>query len=163
MMILFNHVGNPYPIDSIEECITKFKPSYTKTVQKIISTTINGIDKKLFATNVAMLMTSFMMTRSGPFKGVRLSNRKIHDPKNTVADCWDAIGGHLTDVKAFIQSKVINERSRFLVEISDSDLNYVIANIWDIFKKLLPVCMTENSLGLVGLICSASRNRASDR
>lgn len=149
-MILFDNDDQSHTERYIKKCITDFSQAYTSTVREIISSTENGIDKNIFFPNVAKLMASFKMTRSGPFKGVRFENHRVYDPQGKVADCWAATGESLIEIKNFIGSKPESSNPRVLIELSDYDRNLVIANVWEIFKRLLPICMTENSLGLVG-------------
>ena len=82
----------------------------------------------------------FKMTRSGVF------HRKLYE---TLSECWDVIGKTVIDIKNFIL-KTGKSRDRFLLEISDIEMAYVIAEIWRMTKAILPLTMSENSFGLVG-------------
>jgi len=68
--ILFDKKGRPLKPDSIRKGIAIFPHSYNKTVLKTIQNSQSGLSKRVFCENIAILMPTFKMTRSGSFKGV---------------------------------------------------------------------------------------------
>jgi hypothetical protein len=81
------------------------------------------------------------MTRGGPFKKGQV--------KPKLLTCWDQIGSNLMNIK-----KLVNEsglpRERFLLELDPTSREVLIAGMWSITKKLLPITMGKTSWGLVG-------------
>ncbi len=151
MKVLFDNSGNPHPKAYIEKCLEKFGRSYSLTVQEIIGATQDRIDKGIFLKNAAKLMSNFKMTRTGPFKGVRVFNRKGFDnDREILSESWKAIGESVLDLKKFLISRPIATRERVLVEVSEVERKQVAGKLWYMFKQLLPLCMSETSLGLVG-------------
>lgn len=151
MKVLFDNSGNPHPKAYIEKCLEKFGRSYSLTVQEIIGATQDRIDKGIFLNNAAKLMSNFKMTRRGPFKGVRVFNRKGFDnDRGILSESWKAIGESVLDLKKFLISRPNATRERVLVEISEVERKQVAGKLWYMFKQLLPLCMSETSLGLVG-------------
>ena len=55
MKVLFDNSGNPHPRAYIEKRLGKFGRSYSLTVQEIIGTTQDRIDKGVFLRNTAKL------------------------------------------------------------------------------------------------------------
>lgn len=151
MKVLFDNSGNPHPKAYIEKFLEKFGRSYSLTVQEIIGATHDRIDKGIFLNNAAKLMSNFKMTRRGPFKGVRVFNRKGFDnDRGILSESWKAIGESVLDLKKFLISRPNATRERVLVEISEVERKQVAGKLWYMFKQLLPLCMSETSLGLVG-------------
>lgn len=148
MIVLFIKKGTPIKPDSIRNSITTFGNNYNQTVREIIKNSENGINKQIFSRNVAILMTKFKMTRSGPFKGVKFSDGKVEDPNEQIATCWERIGNDVVKLRNFLIQHEKN-RSRVLVEISPSILKEVDSELWQMFKKLVPICMGKYTLGLV--------------
>lgn len=99
MNILFKTNGNPYRAGFIEKCVRNFGKSYNETLRKIISNSSNGLNKKIFYRNVAMLMPNFMMGRAGPFKGIKYMDGHVMDPEGQIATCWDSIGKRAVKLK----------------------------------------------------------------
>jgi len=149
--VLFDNSGNPPPKAYIGKCLEKFGRTYSLTVQEITGATHDRIDKGIFLNNAAKLMSNFKMTRRGPFKGVRVFNRKGFDnDRGIVSESWKAIGESVLDLKKFLISRPNATRQRVLVEISEDERKQVAGKLWYMFKQLLPLCMSETSLGLVG-------------
>jgi len=149
LKILFNKKGNPATPESIRSSIINFGNSYNETIREIIVNSRNGVDRKIFFQNVAKLMPNFKMTRQGPFKGVSYSNGIAKDPKGQIADCWEGIGDSAVKLREFLDKKRTESRARVLVEISHSTQKEIATQLWNMFKKLVSLCMGKNTLGLV--------------
>ncbi len=149
MKVLFNSSGEPYSTDYVKKCMKDFSLGYSITVCDVIKATENGIDKYIFFKNVSKLMANFKMTRSGPFKGIRFLDGRIIDPEGRVAACWDAIGEYLIEVINILNSTAKGDRSRVLVEMPDSIRALMVSKLWGMFKRLLPICISKTSWGLV--------------
>ena len=87
LKILFTKNGNLIKPGAISLAISNFGNSYNETVQDIIITSRNGVDRNIFFQNVSKLMSNFKMTRQGPFKGVSCSSGTVKDPKGQIAAC----------------------------------------------------------------------------
>ena len=85
----------------------------------------------------------------GPFKGVTFSDGKIEDPNGQIAACWKGVGNNTVKLKDFLDRQNKKIRARVLVEISRSAQEEVASELWEMFKKLVPLCMGRNTLGLV--------------
>jgi len=121
------------------------------TIQEIISATQRRIDKGIFLNNAAKLMSNFKMTRRGPFKGVRVVNGNgIDNDSEILGESWKAIREPAIALKEFLITLPNVTRQRVLVEIAEVERKQVAGKLWDMFKKLLPLCLSEASLGLVG-------------
>lgn len=151
MKVLFDNSGNPHHKAYLEECVKNFGRSYSKTVQEIISDTQDRVDEVIFVNNAAKLMSNFKMTRSGPFKGVKVSDRKGFDnDRGILKKSWNAIEKSVLDLKQFLTGRPTTPRARILIEISKDERNQVSEELWYMFKLLLPICMSDTTLGLVG-------------
>jgi hypothetical protein len=150
MYILSKKSGDPYSFNFVRQCVIDFGKGYNRTVSMAIENSNAGLDKKVFRQNVGMLMPNFLMGRAGPFKGLKYSNGRVVDPKNIVSKCWKSIGEQSVQLRAFIDGRNQGNRIRALVAMSDSEQRKVAAELWSIFKALLPVCMGKHSMGLVG-------------
>ena len=151
MKVLFDSSDNPHPEAYVKKCVTAFGRSYSLTVQEIIRETEDRIDEAIFLSNAAKLMSNFKMTRRGPFKGVGFSRGKGPDnDQGILSDSWKTIGESVLDLKQFLISRPNTNRSRVLVEISEAERKHVAEQLWFMFKRLLPLCMSETSWGLVG-------------
>jgi hypothetical protein len=149
--VLFDNLGNPHSKAYIEECLKKFGQSYSLTVRGIIGATEERIDKGIFLNNAARLMSNFKMTRRGPFKGVRVFNTKgVDNDRGILSESWKVIGESALHLKKFLISQPNATRQRVLVEISEDERKRVAEKLWHMFKQLLPLLMSETSLGLVG-------------
>lgn len=149
MKILFDQLGNPLsPID-ITNDVACFGVSYTTTVQDVIRRSQNGLTQDIFFKNVAQLMANFKMTRNGLFKGVKYLHGTVQDPNGQIAACWSIVGSDTTHLRNYLSQQNVNHRNRTLVEISASARNKVILDLWTMLKKLLAVCMSDGSYGLV--------------
>ncbi len=149
MLVLFNGRGKPIKADDVKKSISEFGYSYNVTVQAVIDDSEAGIDKRMFFENVARLMPNFRMTRSGPFKGVTYLNGRVRDPNGQIRSCWTGIGNDLVQVRKVIDVQRRKNRSRVLVDMSESLRKKVIAELWQIFKKLEFICRGETRFGMV--------------
>ena len=80
------------------------------------------------------------MTRSGPFR-VNCHER-LHS-------CWNAVGSNLIEINNQVRNSSL-PRDRYILELSEREREKLIADIWQITKKLLPFTMGKTSYGLVG-------------
>jgi len=148
MNILFDNRSNPLKADYIKKCIAGFGESYNATVWEIINNSRKGINKEIFFKNVATLMPNFKMTRAGPFKGVKYLVGRVKDPNGQIAACWGGIGNNTVKLRNFLDLHK-KDRARVLIEILRSAQNEVASELWEMFKKLVPLCMEKSTLGLV--------------
>jgi hypothetical protein len=121
--------------------INGFGDSYCNAIKEIIvNSKVLGRDGEEFIKCASRILSNFKMTRRGPFH---------ENPNEILRECWDAVGTNLIE----INNKVLNSglrRERFLLEISKPEREELIAEIWEITKKLLPLTMGKTSYGLVG-------------
>ncbi|MBW2299517.1 MAG: hypothetical protein JRF46_04410 [Deltaproteobacteria bacterium] len=148
MRILFNERGKPLEPKSIRKSIATFGSSYNRTVGAIIENSGSGINRKVFYQNVATLMPNFKMTRQGPFKGVNYFDGKAVDPKGQISVCWQEVGEKVIELRNFLDAKK-KDRARVIIEIPHAEQEKVASELWQIFKKLVSLCMGKNTLGLV--------------
>ncbi|HUT44098.1 MAG TPA: hypothetical protein VMW95_07155 [Desulfobacterales bacterium] len=149
MKILFDQFGNPLSPETIKNDVDRFSVSYTATVHDIIKRSQNGLAQDIFFKNVAQLMANFKMTRSGLFKGVKYLRGTVQDPNGQIAACWSIVGSDTVQLRNYLSQQNVSHRNRTLVEISESARNKVILDLWTMLKKLLSVCMSNGSYGLV--------------
>ena len=149
--VLFSRNGKPYSAQTIGREVGSFGRSYNRIVLEIIKNSRGGITRQVFFRNVALLMPNFLMTRQGPFRGIRYiaSKDTVRDPDGKIALCWAMIGQRLKDVKERIGTYENNSLKRVLIEMRHSERKTVSLALWEMFKKLLPVCMGKSTLGLV--------------
>jgi len=142
--ILFNYKEAITP-EAISKAIVKFGGSYSNITAKIIhDSELLDKDGKVFVQCASRILSNFKMTRSGPFHD---------DCDGTLRDCWKAIGGDLLKINKSVRNSVRNRglsRDRYIVELSNSECDRLISEIWLITKKLLPFTMGKTSYGLVG-------------
>jgi len=149
MKILFDPSGNPLSPAAIKNGVNRFGVSYTATVHDIIKRSQSGLTRDIFFKNVAQLMSNFKMTRNGLFKGVKYLSGTVQDPNGQIDNCWSIVGSDTILLRNYLSQQNVNRRNRTLVEISASASNKVILDLWTMLKKLLSVCMSEGSYGLV--------------
>jgi len=149
--ILFRKSGNPYSPRFVERCVSQFGPSYNTVVLEIINRSRANLTREVFLTNVALVMPNFLMTRQGPFYGLRYIREKDRITGNTrrVRQCWDIAGKEIRRLKKFIRSNKVHSYQRILVDMASDDREEVALRLWKIFKMLLPICMGKSTLGLV--------------
>lgn len=148
MKILFDKLGSPIKASLIKENVAAFGQSYNATVLGIIKKSEDGISQKVFYENVATLMPNFKMTRAGPFKGINCFGGIVHDPNGQIASCWERIGNEVIQLRNFLDGHK-QGRARVLVEIPRPTQEEVASGLWEVFKKLVSLCMGKSTLGLV--------------
>lgn len=140
--ILFTADNRAITPKKVRDTITRFGDSYINATYKIIQNSKEvNIDEKVFIKCAPLILSSFGMTRSGPFKKGR--------NKNILLDCWSEVGSGIIEIKnSVLQSGC--SRDRLLLELDQQQLEELIANIWIVMKKLLPFTMGKTTYGLVG-------------
>jgi len=117
---------------------------------KIIDGSRNEISRDVFLKNVAILMSNFLMTRSGHFRGVRYNRREAKVVgEDKIEPCWKVAVKNMTELKEFISSRPDSSYQRVLIDMKIGDQRKVADDLWKIFKLLLPLCMGKSTLGLV--------------
>ena len=140
--ILFVSDGQAITPERIYDEIARFGDSYINAIYKIIQDSKElDIDGKVFIKCASLILSSFGMTRSGPFK----KGRNI----NILPDCWSRVGVSLIDLKLSILQSGFS-RDRFLLELDQNKREKLIAEISLIMKNLLPFTMGKTTYGLVG-------------
>jgi hypothetical protein len=147
--VLFDSRYKPLPPNLIRESINGFGDGYNKVVRQVIENSDRRLDKRVFCENVAMLMPNFKMTRQGPFKGVKIVGRSVKDPEGIIAGCWKEVGKNATALRRFLDSQN-KGRVRVIVEVPSSVKEEIAENLWNMFKKIVRLCMGEHTYGLVG-------------
>jgi hypothetical protein len=134
--------------ETITERIVAFGNKYNNATRDIIRDS-RVLDKhgKAFIKCASRILSSFGMTRSGPFKGAGIVGKT--NKKKILSECWDAIGDRLLEVnKSVLESNL--SRDRYLLELSEPERAQLIAEVWLMTKQLLPFTMGKTSHGLVG-------------
>ena len=123
---------------------------YRDAVRTVIHDSVK-LDKggEVFARCTARILSNFGMTRSGPFRGVRIKKDGSVNGRGILMACWERVGGDLMETRSAIPT-VGCARDRYLLELSESDRTELAARIWLLTKRLLPVTMGQTSYGLVG-------------
>lgn len=139
--ILFDAKGDAICHREISERIKAFGESYKDTTREIInSSKVLDNNGKVFIECASQLLKNFGMTRKGLFH-----RNKIDE---TLHNCWNAVGDDLKINKSVRKSGL--PRDRYLVELSVQEREGLIAEIWLITKKLLPIIIVKPCFGLVG-------------
>jgi hypothetical protein len=127
--------------NEINEQITEFGESYINATHRIISDS-QSLDQngETFIKCASLILSKFGMTRRGVF------SKNIEE---TLQVCWDRIGKRVIDIKNQINDSG-NSRDRYLLEISETELDRLTAQLWSMTKDLLPITMSNHSYGLVG-------------
>ncbi len=127
--------------EEIKKQITIF--GYNRAVHKIIQDS-KILDRKgeVFIKCASLILSNFKMTRSGPFKE---DERK----KEILVNCWNEVGDLLFKIHNSVFESGLS-RDRFLAELSENELEELLAEIWLITKRILPFTMGKTSYGLVG-------------
>ena len=140
--ILFTSDNRVITPNKVRDTIAGFGGSYINATSKTIQYSNEvAIDEKLFIKCASLILSSFGMTRSGPFKKGR--------NKNILRDCWSEVGSGIIEIKNSVLKSDCS-RDRFLLELDQQQLEELIANIWIVMKKLLPFTMGKTTYGLVG-------------
>jgi hypothetical protein len=139
--ILFDASGQAIGPTDICGRISAFGNSYNDAVKEITDDSrVLDDDGVVFIKCASRILSSFKMTRSGPFHG---------DRNEVLRDCWKEVGANLIGINNSVR-KCGLPRDRYLLELSVQERERLIAEIWLITKRLLPFTMGETSYGLVG-------------
>ena len=140
--ILIDENGHSRSPTRISAEIRKFGNSYNDATNEIIINSIVLDDEgKVFIKCTSRILSNFGMTRRGPFYGTSRD-------KN-LRRCWNEVGTDLIEInKSVLESGL--SRDRYILEISNQKREELIAKIWLITKRLLPITMGKTSYGLVG-------------
>lgn len=146
--LLFNSRGRAITPNEIRKKIAEF--SYKEATREIIEKS-KGLDKdgEVFVTCTARILSNFGMTRAGAFKGVGIASNGEINGKEILLECWNEIGNDLITIRNSVRQSR-HSRDRYLLELSDVDRERLIAQIWEMTKRLLPFTMGKTSYGLVG-------------
>ena len=146
--VLFNATGEAIRPDEISGKIDDFE--YNDAVREVIRNS-RELDREgeVFVKCAARLLSNFGMTRSGPFKGLKIREDGSVKNKEVLLACWERIGNGLIEIRNAIPKSGYS-RDRYLVELSESELTELVAKIWCLTKRLLPLTMGETTYGLVG-------------
>jgi len=148
--ILFNLEDIAITSDEIREKIAKFGLGYKEATQEIIQNSkVLDKDGEVFVRCTARILSSFGMTRSGPFKGVKMAENGNVNGKQILLECWNQIGDGLIEIRKSVSNSGYS-RDRYLLELSKPERERLLAEIFLITKRLLPFTMGETSYGLVG-------------
>ncbi len=145
--ILFSAEGHAIAPDEISENIAHFK--YTDATDRIIrNSVILDEDGAVFTKSAALILSNFGMTRSGPFKGVKISKNGNVKNSGILLNCWNVISEHVIKIHDSIMESGLS-RDRYILELSQPKREEVSGEIWIIMKRLFPFTMGENTFGLV--------------
>lgn len=148
--LLFNLAGRAKTSDEIREKIAKFGFGYKEATQEIIQNSkVLDKDGEVFVRCTARILSSFGMTRAGPFQGVKMAENGNVNGKQILLECWNQIGDGLIEIRKSVSNSGYS-RDRYLLELSKPERERLLAEIWLITKRLLPLTMGETSYGLVG-------------
>lgn len=149
MNILFDQSGNPISQGEIKNAVDNFGASYTATINHITRRSQRALTQTMFFKNVSQLMTNFKMTRKGRFHGIKYLNGAVQDPNEQISTCWSLIGQDAVNLRKYLLQQNVSNPKRILVELTAQARNQVSSDLWIMFKKLLSVCMSDGSYGLV--------------
>lgn len=139
--VLFDAKGLAYSSDEISSQINEFNESYKDTIAEIIKgSRVLDADGKVFVKCATRILKNFKMTRRGAFQ---------ENLDENLYDCWSTIGASLIEINTSICNGGLS-RDRFLLEVDATDREYIINQVWDMTKAILPFTMTKLSYGLVG-------------
>jgi len=118
--VLFNATGEAITPDEISRRIDYF--GYNDAVRDVIHNSCE-LDREgeVFVKCTARLLSNFGMTRSGPFKGLKIKEDGSVKNKQVLLACWERIGNELIEIRNAIP-KSGSSRDRYLVELSESEL-----------------------------------------
>jgi hypothetical protein len=139
--ILLDAKGRAISPIEISKRILAFGDSYSNAIKEIIdSSKILDNNGEIFIDCASRILSNFGMTRSGPFH--KNCSEKLRG-------CWDAVGTNLKEINNSVRKSGL-PRDRYILELSVREREGLIAEIWQITKKLLPFTMGKTSYGLVG-------------
>lgn len=148
MRVLFEPSGEPHSSIHITYCVASRERTYAEAVQDIIIATRESIDFGIFSKNSVKFMVASKMTRRGPFQGLCMVHGEIHDPQAILNRVWEAIGNPIVDLKHRLVEAAGRSRPRMLVETPAPVVDRIAVDLWKIFKRLLPLFMGVNTVGL---------------
>jgi hypothetical protein len=138
--ILFNEGCATSP-EEITKKIVAFGDGYNNAAKEIIEKSkVLDNDGIIFIDCATRILSSFGMTRSGPF------HMSCHE---RLWDCWNTVGIDLIEIKDSMLKSGLS-RDRYMADLGVEQRDELIAKIWLITKKLLPFTMGGSSYGLVG-------------
>jgi len=139
--ILIYNNGNAILPKNIKNLIFEFGESYKNATYQIIRNS-KSLDEngEVFIECASLILSNFGMTRRGVFSD---------NPHDTLQTCWEKIGSSLLEIKSQINDSG-KSRDRYLLEISETELDEITSRIWSMTKDLLPITMSKASYGLVG-------------
>ncbi len=147
--LLFNVTGSAMTPHQIRETVKQFYPSYKAATQEIIQHSSAALDEAVFIRCTARILSSFGMTRAGFFHGVGVvENGNVHG-REILLRCWNEIGHDLIAIRKSMANSGY-PRDRYLLQLTEPELNTLTAEIWLLTKRLLPLTMGKTSHGLVG-------------
>jgi hypothetical protein len=139
--ILFTAEGHPITPAQISQKIVRFGNGYNNAAMDVIrESEVLSEDGEVFFKCASRILSSFGMTRSGPFHA---------NSEHRLRSCWDAIGKNLVQINKSVRESGLS-RDRYILELSEPERKELIVEIWLLTKRLLPFTMGENSYGLVG-------------
>jgi len=139
--ILFTAEDHPITPAQISQKIAGFGDGYNDATKDIICDSgVLDKDGEVFLKCASRILSSFGMTRSGPFHA---------NCDQRLRSCWDAIGNNLVQINKSVRESDLS-RDRYIVELSEPERKEVIDEIWLLTKRLLPFTMGGTSYGLVG-------------
>lgn len=148
--ILLNDEGDALTPDIINKKIVDFQGSYSNVTHEIIQNSrVLDRNGEVFVKCTARILSSFLMTRSGPFRGVKITRNGNVNGEELLLNCWDRIKDHLLEINYSVLESGYS-RDRYLLQLSESKREELIEKIWFMTKQLLPLTMGETSYGLVG-------------
>ena len=148
--LLFSLEGRAITSDEIREIIAKFGIGYKEAIQEIIQNSkVLDKDGEVFVRCTARILSSFGMTRAGPFHGVKMAENGNVNGKQILLKCWNQIGDGLIEIRKSVSNSGYS-RDRYLLELSKPERERLLAEIWLLTKRLLPFTMGKTSYGLVG-------------
>lgn len=140
--MLMDENGHAISPTRISAEIRKFGDSYNDATKTIIDKSMElDKDGKLFMECASLILSKFGMTRSGPFHGTS-RDENLHR-------CWNDVGSDLVEINKSVLNSGL-PRDRYLLKLNEKEREELIANVWVITKKLLPITMSKTSYGLVG-------------
>jgi hypothetical protein len=148
MKVLFDSFGEAHSSIYISSCVARRERHFARAIQEITQSTGDSIDIDIFSRNAVCLLVSSKMTRRGPFQGVRLVRGEIHDPEAILNRAWDAIEKPIVELKSLLLDAGVHDRLRILVEMPKPMADRIAADLWKMLKRLLPLCLGVNTLGL---------------
>ena len=151
--ILFDINRNALTLEKLSKAMDGFQESYKEAMHYTIrNSEVLDNNGKVFVDCAARLLSSFKMTRRGPFKGVGIAQDGHIENEEILRDCWCAVKKPLLDIRDSISARTQAgySRDRYLLQLSQLEREELVAQIWSMTKDLLPLTMGETSYGLVG-------------